>query len=300
MCPCRPSCTRTLPRRLARSVCSSSRVSRASIHAHRAAHAPSATGLYLPTATPTRVQRALSAEASTSAHRRRVCWLDRRSARPRSPRWRCHARHLALVAVEPPAPAVGAQSRPRHPKRGGAACPKRPASLDATTDCRHAASRVGANRPSAANAAMATAIVETPSRPLSCSRPLPFSPREALPPLKMPPLSAANRAPQQPRVLMRAQSEPVPLSTTADDGGQIVRRVRSEPSRPSCAHARPRQQQQLQRGRSRCPQPCRCCSCSPRCQTAAPATAMPACAASPSSSQRRRPHIGTPARVIAS
>ena len=48
ICPRGDACMRALPQRHARSVCSSARGRRVSVHAHRAEHAPWATGLYLP------------------------------------------------------------------------------------------------------------------------------------------------------------------------------------------------------------------------------------------------------------
>ena len=94
---------------------------------------------------------------------------------PRSP-----ARSLlALVAVVPMVPAIGAPSDVPSP-RWAVYSPRSdpPLCLAATLGCGHAAYHVGANLLGAANAATRTAIVATPSRPLPCLRPLSFSARQ--------------------------------------------------------------------------------------------------------------------------
>ena len=93
------------------------RALRTPTHARCATHAPSATGLYPSHLPHTRVRRRRSAKASASAQRRLGRPVSRRSSRPRRLRWRRAARRLAIVAVGPLAPAIGARSRPRHPER---------------------------------------------------------------------------------------------------------------------------------------------------------------------------------------
>ena len=90
-----------------------------------------------------------------------------------------HARRLALVAVVPMVPAIGAPSDVPSP-RWAVYSPRSdpPLCLAATLGCGHAAYHVGADLLGAANAATPTAIVATPSRPLPCLRPLSFSARQ--------------------------------------------------------------------------------------------------------------------------
>ena len=72
---------------------------------------------------------------------------------------------------------------------------ERPAVLAAASRRRQAACHVGINRPSAAIAASASAIVGTTSRLFNCSQPPAFSTREALPPPQTPPQSMDAQQP---------------------------------------------------------------------------------------------------------